>query len=141
MTQSTWSRVISRLFDKKKTQTGEKGRRSRLSLEWLEARLAPATDIWTGLGATNNWSVAANWTGGVPKVGDDLIFDARATVRTTNNDLAVGYNINSITINASNYTLTGGSGKGSTALGDRIILGATGIHVNTGFTNEKITFD
>jgi fibronectin-binding autotransporter adhesin len=143
MTRSTWSRVVARLFDKKKTQTGEQGRRRRLSLEWLEARLAPATDIWTGLGgADNHWSDAANWNRAgvaqVPQAGDDLIFDGRTSNRTTNNDLAAGFSINSITISASNYTLGGSS---AATLGDRIMLGANGIHVGQGFTNEKAALD
>ena len=39
-----------------------------------------ATRVWTGQGADNNFSTAANWQGGVAPVdGDDLVFDGAAT--------------------------------------------------------------
>src|SRR4051812_25288754 len=41
-------------------------RSARLGVESLEDRAGPATHTWTDLGATNNWSEAANWSGGVP---------------------------------------------------------------------------
>ena len=142
MTRSIWNRVVARLFDKK-SQVREQSRRKRLGLEWLEVRLAPATDIWTGLGGANTaWSNAANWSRAniqqVPQAGDDLLFDGRTTNRTTNNDLAAGFSINLITIDASNYTLGGATPAG---LGNRITLGAAGIHVNGGKTNEKVALD
>jgi RHS repeat-associated protein len=45
-------------------------------VEILEGRLAPAIVTWTGLGTTNNWSQAANWsTGKVPTAADTVVFD------------------------------------------------------------------
>src|SRR5689334_16042231 len=46
----------------------------RPRLEYLEARLAPATHTWTGLGGNNLWTTAKNWTGGDPVAGDSLLF-------------------------------------------------------------------
>lgn len=34
-----------------------------------------ATDTWTGTGRTFNWSDKNNWTNGVPKSGDNLVFN------------------------------------------------------------------
>src|SRR5438132_7182680 len=43
---------------------------SRLKLEALEDRLAPATHIWVGPAVGGLWSVAANWNGGAPTSGE-----------------------------------------------------------------------
>src|SRR5262249_40418816 len=50
--------------------------RVRLSVEALEARLAPAgvETVWKGP-ANGTWSVAANWTNGVPGAEDTAKFD------------------------------------------------------------------
>src|SRR5262245_42718909 len=95
-------------FTKKKT---------RLALEELESRLAPATLVWTGLGGNNNWSNAANWQGGVAPTGkainnEDLVFGPSGTTSlTSNNDLPTSGTVapifNSITFSANGYTLTG----------------------------------
>src|SRR5260370_31286102 len=42
---------------------------SRLRLEALEDRLAPATHIWVGPVMGRLWSTAANWNGGAPTSG------------------------------------------------------------------------
>src|SRR5436190_17464552 len=70
-------------------------RSRRLELESLEPRLAPATFIWSGAGgmANEKWSNAANWVGGTAPTGaagtlDDLVFDSRASQRTSVDDLA-----------------------------------------------------
>ena len=66
---------------------------------------ATGTDTWTGLGADNNWSTAANWTGSNappvtgPGIGDNIVFDGN--LRTTNNnDLLVNAGISSLTFAA-----------------------------------------
>src|SRR5260370_1811836 len=45
-------------------------RSSRLRLEALEDRLAPATHIWVGPVVGGLWSTAANWNGGAPTSGE-----------------------------------------------------------------------
>ena len=61
------------------------------------------TKTWNGGGVTNNWSEAANWSGGtVPAAGDDVVFDATSTKNAT---IDVDINVGSIFI-ASGYTGT-----------------------------------
>jgi autotransporter-associated beta strand protein len=108
-----------------------------LSLERLETRLAPATDIWTGLGSTKNWSTAANWSNGVPNAGDDLVFKAGAAQLSTFNDLAAGTTYNSITLQGANYLLDGNS----ITLGSPMATGNSGfITVNNNLLGEEIRF-
>src|SRR5262245_35501522 len=79
----------------------------RLNVEFLEVRIAPATDIWTGA-VDNIWTRAANWEGGVaPVPGDDLVFPDTATRFTPANNFDVGTTFNSITIGAAGYDLIG----------------------------------
>src|SRR5882724_9235511 len=53
-------------------------------VETLEARLAPATLTWTGLGTTNNWSQAANWsTNAIPASADTVVFDSTSGKNAT----------------------------------------------------------
>ncbi len=49
-----------------------------LGLAWCGESLLSATRIWTGGGATDLWSDPANWSGGVPIAGDDVIFGSSA---------------------------------------------------------------
>src|SRR5262249_25902091 len=65
-------------------------------LETLEDRLAPAIRTWTGAGANDLWSNAANWNTGVPLANDDVripdvgaasaevLFDGTATAVAVN---------------------------------------------------------
>src|SRR5262245_55088175 len=77
--------------------------RTRLALEELESRLAPAF-VWQG-GSGVNWSNNANWVGGVaPTVAGgpvELVFNAGANL-TANDDIN-GLVVNQITISG-NYT-------------------------------------
>lgn len=124
MTRNIWNRVVAGLFDKKKTQVREQTRRRRLGLEWLEERVTPAVDYWTGAGANNLWSTAANWSRvnnplilssqQAPVAGDDLKFlDKTATGTVIGNrntvDNIAGLAVNSIQISGLGYTL-GGTG-------------------------------
>jgi autotransporter-associated beta strand protein len=108
-----------------------------LELETLEDRLAPATDIWSGLGADTNWKTAANWSNGTPNPGDDLEFPSGvpATSRTNFNNLAAGTVFNSITFAGGSYTL----------LGNQIVLGGpSGGHTliaNSSTLNNVIQLD
>jgi autotransporter-associated beta strand protein len=80
--------------------------RTRLCLERLEDRLAPAVDYWTGAAGTH-WNDIGNWqttpgTGGthvLPVTGDDLVFQAASAgaIHLTNvNDFPAGTSFNSI---------------------------------------------
>ncbi|HEY3322308.1 MAG TPA: autotransporter-associated beta strand repeat-containing protein [Planctomycetota bacterium] len=94
------------------------------------------TFTWTGGGATNNWTEAANWGGTAPMGGDNLVFGAALAARKTNtNDFAAGVTFNSITFTDSGYTLSGnnfGLSGGATALASNI-AGANTINPNITF--------
>ena len=80
----------------------------KLSCEALEVRITPTTSVWSGLGATPNWSTGTNWVGGdPPTAGNDLDFPNGAAQLTNNNDLAAGTSFSSITIDGANYDLQG----------------------------------
>lgn len=99
-----------------------------LAALWLGAQSAfAATRTWSGAGANNNWSTAANWGGTAPLAGDDLVFpDGAARTATNSNDLAWWTLFNSI-------SLTGPAG-GYNIAGNGISLGA-GITTANGATN------
>jgi Big-like domain-containing protein len=83
-----------------------------------------ATITW--IGASNNlWSVAANWSGGVPVAGDSLVFPTAAANLNTINDLAAGTLFNSITINGGG----GMPGTGSYTISGNTIALSGGIDV------------
>jgi hypothetical protein len=48
--------------------------RQRFTIEPLEARIAPAANIWIG-GTSGNWGDALNWSDGVPTADDDVTID------------------------------------------------------------------
>ncbi|MFN4258045.1 MAG: beta strand repeat-containing protein [Gemmataceae bacterium] len=80
----------------------------RLELETLEARIAPATRIWTGGAGDGMWTTPTNWNGAVaPAAGDDLIFPAGALFLTTTNNFASGTAFRSITFTGFNYVING----------------------------------
>jgi len=91
----------------------------------LAAGLAQAaTRTWSGAGADNNWTTAANWGGTAPVAGDDLVFpDSAARKATNTNDFAAGTNFNSITFGNTGPAYAGGY----TLSGNAINLGAGGI--------------
>jgi autotransporter-associated beta strand protein len=139
MTLSPWRLWLKRLARSLKTPPAARKPRpaNRLLLESLEERLAPATDVWTGLGGNTNWGTAANWSAGVPVNGADLVFPSlsKGSLRSTNNLTAASFN--SITFSGSGYTLSGNAITlgGSTA-------GATGqINVNAGVTNDTVALN
>jgi len=76
-------------------------------LGWCAAAGAAQTDNWTGLGAGNSWTNAANWdqAGGVTTGGDDLIFPVSSKLGSTND--FTGLTINSITFSTNGYVLGG----------------------------------
>lgn len=109
--------------------------RSRLSLRWvlLGILLSPAaqaaTSTWTGAGADDNWTTAANWGGTAPSAGDDLVFPGGTPRLSPNNDFPANTSFNSI-------SFTGASG-GYTLLGNAIQLVA-GISAANGAGNSTV---
>jgi autotransporter-associated beta strand protein len=70
------------------------------------ARLAAAVKTWDG-SSSGNWSVGANWTGGVAPVnGDDVVLPSGAANLTNTNNLS-NLRLNSITFTGSGYTVRG----------------------------------
>src|SRR5262249_52472657 len=115
--------------------------RTRLSLEELETRLAPATHTWTGSDGTGLWSHAANWSGGAPSAstpGDDLMFPQGvvAANRSTKNDV-VGLSVTQITIADSGYTLAPANANDGITLANSLANPA--ILVNNGALNATIS--
>ncbi len=71
--------------------------------------IVPPTLIWNGGGGDNNWSTAANWSGGAaPLSGDNLVFPAGAKQLENVNDYT-NAKFGAITVSGSGYRLlTGG---------------------------------
>jgi hypothetical protein len=76
---------------------------------FFEPAAEAATRTWTGLGADNNWSTAANWGGVAPSAGDDLMFPGGTPRLSPNNDFAANTSFNTISFTGSSggYTLGG----------------------------------
>lgn len=131
-----------------RAKTIEKKPRFRLCIEELETRLAPATFIWRGLGADNNWNTALNWqtSGGLPAVPTsspsdlaDLVFDVRGAARLTSNNNISGLLVNSIQIaDLNNYNI---GGTQQITLGNTSAPGSGTIQVAAGLTGENIALD
>ncbi len=105
-----WTRLAEHVFGGKSSEpVATKGRRSRpqpfrsrLLLEPLEDRLAPAvTYTWTGASLNNpyhEWSDANNWDPqGVPTTTDDVFFKAGNNVEC-NVDVNSGGTVHDLTI-------------------------------------------
>ncbi len=56
--------------------------RHRFPAEALEARIAPAANVWIGA-ASGSWSDPANWSDGVPTADDDVTIDPAGTLTIT----------------------------------------------------------
>ncbi len=111
------------------------------------AAAVPALSVdrtWTGLGATNNWSEAANWSGGVvPLAADRAIFDSTSANNAT---IDVNVAITAILVNAG-YTGTISQGSssltfsGACTFASGTFSGGSGpITFNSGFTLSGGTF-
>ena len=104
---------------------------------------------WDGGGATNNWSEAANWSGGtVPGAGDVAVFDGTSTKDATI-DAAFAGSVAGIQINsgytgtithASGATLTVG-GSGFVQSAGTFTGGVNNIDCNSTFTLNGGTFN
>ena len=108
--------------------------RCRLTLQSLEDRLALTVRTWTGLGADDVWSNAANWDTGVPGDGDDVRIPETAQSAEVLFDSSVagsGVTINSLTSDGTNpvgepFRITGDtltlSGLGPFTLGSTLTM-------------------
>jgi hypothetical protein len=97
--------------------------RTMLLFAFVSLPLMAATRTWTGA-ASDLWSNPANWDGGVPAAGDDLIFPRLSTGQAVStNDLTSGTMFRSITVNAAGYRIAGNG----------IVLGAGGLILNAPF--------
>ena len=99
-------------------------RRTRLRLEALEDRLAPATLNW--IGGSGDWNTAANWldattqTNHVPVAGDDAVINVAPSITVTHSTGT--HTVQSLTT-SNPFTLSGGT----------LSIGAT-VQVNNAFT-------
>jgi autotransporter-associated beta strand protein len=76
-----------------------------------------ATDTWTGNGKDGNWSNFDNWSDGIPRSGDNLVFPADAAKRSNCIDDIPGLSINNIEIDGI-YDLTATNAAALTVLGN-----------------------
>ena len=84
----------------------------------LSPAASAATRTWTGLGPTNNWSDALNWSGGVvPGAADVATFDATSAKNAT---IAAAVNVAGVSIGA------GYAGTITQSAGIGVTVGATG---------------
>ncbi len=117
-------------------------RSSRLRLEELENRLAPATFTWNDFGASanTNFNNGANWVGGIAPTGnasalEDLVFPAGTGIVTTPTNNIAGAVFNSITFQGNGYTVSGFP----MTLGVTTSPGSGRVIVNTNVTGETIS--
>ena len=96
---------------------------------FLGPYVAAAGATWTGGGADNNWTSAANWGGAAPVAGDDLIFPDGAARLSNTNDFPAGTSFNSITISGTGYALAGNS----------VALGSSGLASTGTATTNTMT--
>lgn len=102
-------------------------------VEILEDRIAPATHEWTGGGANNLWSNAANWTNGSPATDAsgniDLVFHTNLTNAA---QLVMQNDINNLLVDSMTFDANAGTGatggtsaNGYTINGNLIFINAT----------------
>ncbi len=122
----SWSRWLRSLL-RPQTKPLHK-RNSRLHVERLEDRLAPATFQWTGTAGDGKWGTGGNWSGGMApsassSVPCDLVFPSISGTLALTNNIGTGttpLKVNSISFSGSGYTLEGNS----------ILLGGTSGAIN-----------
>jgi hypothetical protein len=79
---------------------------------WIdEFKIARSADVWTGGGATTDWSDPGNRSAGgvAPNLGDNLVFGTSATKFTSNSDFAAGTAFGLITLSGAGYPFTANS--------------------------------
>jgi hypothetical protein len=133
-----WKSWIKTLLNQKRVRIVRRAR-SRLGLEQLESRLAPANITWTSGAGTLNWTDAKNWsTQTVPALSDDVtistavsgpitITGTQSIHSLTDTSAALVLSSGSLTLAAAsstskNFTLTGGT---LTASGGLTVTSAT----------------
>jgi len=85
-----------------------------------------ATCTWTGSGADNNWSSAANWSscgGSKPNNGDSLVFPDGAARLVNNNDLAA-FSAAHLQVDGIDYVIGGAAISLSGGIGANVPAGA-----------------
>ena len=69
---------------------------------------SPAQSIWSGAGADNHWTTDANWSGGSSpyhSTGPNVVLNSTAAAALRNTVLDQSLSANSLSINASGYTV------------------------------------
>ena len=130
MLSFNFSRWLKGWVRRPRGKTVVKRKKLRLAFEELESRVTPAF-VWQG-GSGANWSVGANWIGGVaPTVGApvDLVFSNSAASFSSNDDIG-NLTVGQMTISG-NYTLTKSAGVtmnfGNTNTNTGLIIVNTGV--------------
>lgn len=103
--------------------------------------LSAATVSWTGLGADNRWTTAANWTGGAPAAGDDLVFPAGTAQRDNWNDFSAGTRFRSIELKTQAmepYTIWGNTILLDAGITDRSIGATNYLDVPITLTSDQV---
>ena len=79
------------------------------ALSLIGARPASASTLryWTGAGADAKWTNPANWEGGAPVAGDQLVFGEGAARLSNVNNFPVDTSFDSIIFHGTGYNLTG----------------------------------
>src|SRR5262245_10679424 len=106
---------FSRLWSRRPSSSRGRPRPvARPRLQVLEDRLAPATFLWTGLGADANWTTSRNWSEALtgraiaPNSADDvLVFPTGAQQLSNVNDYGRGTAFQQVRIEGDGYTLGG----------------------------------
>lgn len=116
--------------------------------------LIAGTRVWTGAGTDAKWSNPANWDGGTPLQGDDLVFPSLKTGST--NDFPSGLRVHSISYFVNGSGFSGNPiflGAGGFTLSDRFIVSIIIVHISApialvasqtwtfGAGSEATTFD
>src|SRR5436190_8388995 len=110
MAGMSWRRWLARWLRTRRSERRAHTVRTRLMLERLEDRLAPAAS-WTGPVSGGNWDTAANWSGGtgaggLPGANDDVtIVNASVTHSTAVTDQIKSLGLTGATLNLSGGTL------------------------------------
>ena len=78
-----------------------------LKMEPLDDRVVLTVSTWSGA-VDNLWSNPGNWDT-MPQPGDSLVFPASASSLSALNDLPAGESFDSLTLQGSNYSITGNS--------------------------------
>ena len=107
-------------------------RRVNLEMEPLEQRRLMSVDTWIGGSGGNHWSVGANWSGGVPQAGDNLVFPTSPSSYTSVNNISGTVSFGNVTIADAGYSISG------SAIG---LGGSIGASYTSGTSSFNIPFN